>query len=972
MNLLRNPLFGLVCLVLLFSLSSPETLAQTPTLVSVARNDVKSGGTQSNDPVLSANGRFVAFESSAFNLVANDNNGSSDIFVRDLQTGTTTLVSINIAGTGSGNGHSTKPTISADGRYVAFQSRANNLVANDTNTWTDTFVRDLQTNSTKLLSTNSAGTGSGNQDSENAVISANGKTVVFKSFATNIVSFDNNNRVDVFAHDVPTGITRIISCDVACTAPGNDDSYTSNVPKDKAPRALISKDGRFVVFESRATNLVATPDANGSPDVFVRDLETAVTTLVSINSAGNASSNGGGNTPVISGNGRFVFFQTGATDLSPNDSALAGDDLYVRDLQTNTTQLVTVTTTNTGSNVHAAIFFPVASDDGRYVTFQSRANTYVTDDADSTIDVFRRDLQTNTTVLVSVNVSPPPSNGDNEAAAAVMSADGRFVSFLGFGPAFSPITDNNHRGDVFVRDVNAGTTAALTIKLDGTSTANFGGEYPGISADGRIVLFESSSTDMVTNEIFAINLFATAINTRAKLAISPLTVDETAGQASVTVTRTGNTSDVLNLQYATSQGTAAATTDYTSISGSLNFAAGEVTKNIAIPIVNDSMDEADESLLLIVSDFATGSTVGTLSSQIVTIVDDDPLPSLDVADVTVIEGNTGSTLVAFTATLSAPSGRSVIFAASTASGTASSGSDFHGFSLTNITIPAGTLSHQLMVVIVGDRIFEDDETVLLNLSAPFNVMLARTQAVMTIQNDDPQPTISISDRTLSEGAPQMGMHFFVQLTNPSSKTITVQYATADGTAKADSDYVAQSGTLTFLPGVQAVIITVQQIKDAVVETDENFFINLSNASQATINDAQGAGNILNDDFPVLLLEEGSQDAAALDAILWLSGPFPLVRPFNFGTDIRTRVSLFASNVELVAGENQSAVTVSAEDEIGGTYELAVEYVGPIAGVNGVSQIIVRLPDTVGNARELRVKVKLRGQSSNVAAIEIAP
>ena len=970
MKLLRHPLFVLVCLAVLLSLNSTKTLAQTPTLVSVAANDVKSGSVQTEDPVVSANGRFVAFESSAFNLTAlNDTNGSSDIFVRDLQTGTTVLVSINLAGTGAGNGHSRKPTMSADGRYVAFQSDANNLVANDTNTWTDTFVRDLQTNTTRLLSTNSTSTGSGNQSSENAVISANGKTVVFKSFATNIVSFDNNNRVDVFAHDVPTGVTRIVSCDVACTAPGNNDSFTANVPKDKAPRALISNDGRFVVFESRATNLVSTPDLNESQDVFVRDLTTGITTLVSINSAGNASSNGGGHTPVISGNGRFVFFQTGATDLSPNDSAFPGDDLYVRDLQTNTTQLVTVTTTNTGSNVHAAIFFPVVSEDGRYVTFQSRANTYVTDDADTGIDIFRRDLQTNTTILISVNVGTP--GGDNETAGAVMSADGRFVSFVAFGSGFAATPDTNARADVFVRDVNAGTTTALSIKLDGTSTSNNGGTYPVISADGRVVLFESSSTDMVSNQILATNVFATAINSRAKFEVSPLSVDETAGQALVAVTRTGNTSDSLSLQFAISQGTATATADYTSLSGVLSFAAGEVTKNIVVPIINDSLDEENESLLLIVSDFDAGSTVGTLSSRIVTIVDEDPPPFVDVADVTVIEGNSGSTLVAFTATLSAPSGRTVIFAASTASGTALSGTDFHGFSLTGVTIAPGTLSQQLMVVIVGDATFEDDETVLLNLSAPVNVTLARTQATMTIQNDDPQPTISIGDATLSEGAPQMGMHFFVRLTNPSSKTITVQYATADGTAKAGSDYVAQSGTLTFVPGATVALITVQQIKDSIVEPEENFVINLSNPSQATIADAQGVGTIPNDDFPVLLLEDGSQDAAALDATLWLRGPFPLVRLLNFGDDLRTRVSLFASNIQLVAGEDQSAVTVSAEDELGITYALAVEHVGPLAGTNGVSQVIVRLPDTVGNAQELRVKLTLRGQSSNVAPIKIA-
>jgi hypothetical protein len=970
MNSLRNPLFALVCLVLIPLVNSTETLAQQPTLVSVAAGDVRSGGTQSIEPVVSANGRIVAFESSAFNLVPNDNNGSSDIFVRDLQTGTTTLVSINLAGTGSGNGHSTKPTISADGRYVAFQSRANNLVANDTNTWSDVFVRDLQTGATRLLSTNSAGTGSGNEASEKAVISANGKTVVFQSLASNIVSFDNTNRLDVFAHDVPTGVTRIVSCDVTCTAPGNNDSYTGNVPKDKAPRAIISKDGRFVVFESMATNLVTTTDANGSQDIFVRDLETNVTSVISMNSTNTAASNGGGSSPVISGNGRFVFFQSAGTDIAANDTAFPGNDLFVRDRETNTSKLVSVTTTNTGSNIHGGTsFFPVSSDDGRYVTFQSDANTYVNDDTDSTTDVFRRDLQTETTTLISLNSNAPSLN--ISAAGAVMSADGRFVAFFGFGPGWSSTPDNNNRSDVFVRDVNAGTTTCISMKLDGTSTANFGGEYPVISADGRVVLFESSATDMVPNQVLAINTFAAAFNSRTKFQVSTLTVAEGVGQTSLAVTRTGNTSDALTVQYTTNSGTATAPADFTSVSGSLSFAAGETTKNVVVPIINDSLDEDDESLMVIVSDFDAGSSSATLTSAIVTIVDDDSPPSLNVNDVSVSEGNAGSTIVSFTLTLSVPSGRPLSVTGSVSGGTAVPGSDFIGFTNT-LTFAPGETSKQFSLQVFGDRMFEDDETVLLSLGGPINVTLVRTEAVLTLLNDDPQPTISISDRSLSEGDSQFGQLFFVvTLTNPTSKTVTVDFATADGTATAGADYTAVNGTLTFVPGATVAFFTVNLNNEALVETNETLFANLSNASGAPIADAQAVGTILNDDFPVLLTEEGSPDAAAFETTQWLRGPFPLLRPFNFGPDLHTRVSIFALQLDLLPGETKSAVTVSAEDEFGITHSVPVEYVGPIAGTVGLSQVIVRLPDTVGNAHELRLKLTLRGQSSNVAAIKIA-
>lgn len=128
----RFPRFLLFLCLLMFNASA--ALAQRPTLVSVARDDTAAAGNLSEDPVVSANGRFVAFHSFAFNLVPNDFNGRRDVFVRDLQTGTTTLVSVKISGTGTGNGTSQKPTISADGRYVAFERDAGDLVPNDTNT----------------------------------------------------------------------------------------------------------------------------------------------------------------------------------------------------------------------------------------------------------------------------------------------------------------------------------------------------------------------------------------------------------------------------------------------------------------------------------------------------------------------------------------------------------------------------------------------------------------------------------------------------------------------------------------------------------------------------------------------------------------------------------------------------------------------------------------------------------------------
>src|SRR6185503_15428259 len=352
-----------------------NVLAQKPILVSIQNADVASGNSTSEDPVVSANGRFVAFESFAFNIAPVGVNARKNIFRRDLQTGATILVSPNLAGTGGGNGDSQNPAISADGRYVVFESRANNLVANDTNTVSDIFVRDIQTGVTSLVSINSAGSGSGNDESIKPTISANGRVIVFQSFASNLSTIDTNNKVDVFARDLQTGTTQVVSCNVGCTASGNDHSFTANVPKDKAPRANISNDGRIVVFESSATNLVTTPIAGGFTEVFARDLQTGTTTLLSVNMQGTMSV--GGQVPVISGDGRFAVFQSSAPNITANDSGF-GLDLFRRDLQTGITAMVSVTTTNTGSLGPSNFgYFPVISIDGRYITFQSNAQGYV-------------------------------------------------------------------------------------------------------------------------------------------------------------------------------------------------------------------------------------------------------------------------------------------------------------------------------------------------------------------------------------------------------------------------------------------------------------------------------------------------------------------------------------------------------------------------------------------------------------------
>jgi len=254
----------------------------------------------SYDPSISADGRYVAFQSRASNLVVDDANGAEDIFVHDRQTGLTQRVSVDSAD-GAGNGGSGSPSISADGRYVVFHSYASNLVTGDTNSTYDVFVRDLQTGLTERVSISSTGA-EADDSCYDAGISADGRYVAFQSYASNLVTGDTNGHADIFVHDRQTGLTQRVSVDSA----GVQASKRSRQP-------VISAGGRYVAFETEASNLVSN-DTNGEYDIFVHDLQTGQTTRASVNADG-VQGNYDSFDPSISADGLYVAFHSCATDL---------------------------------------------------------------------------------------------------------------------------------------------------------------------------------------------------------------------------------------------------------------------------------------------------------------------------------------------------------------------------------------------------------------------------------------------------------------------------------------------------------------------------------------------------------------------------------------------------------------------------------------------------------------------------------
>ena len=308
--------------------------------MNITRVSVDSAGNQairsSLRSSISADGRFVAFSSVASNLVPGDTNNENDIFVRDLLTNTTSRVSVDSAGN-QGNLVSFAPSISANGRFVVFESNGSNLVPGDTNNREDIFVRDLFTNTTTRVSVDSAGNQAIGDFSLPVSfllpsISADGRFVAFSSEAANLVRGDTNTGSDIFVRDLLTNTTTRVSLDSGgnqAIGGYNDSNYPS-----------ISSDGRFVAFASEAPNLVP-GDTNSVPDIFVRDTLANTTTRVSVDSAGNQGNGISRAAPSISADGRFVVFNSTSTNLVPGDTNPSGD-VFVRDLSTNTTTRVSV------------------------------------------------------------------------------------------------------------------------------------------------------------------------------------------------------------------------------------------------------------------------------------------------------------------------------------------------------------------------------------------------------------------------------------------------------------------------------------------------------------------------------------------------------------------------------------------------------------------------------------------------------
>ena len=576
----------------------------TTMLVSVNLSGTAGGNGDSLPMGLSTNGQYAVFESVASDLIAGDTNNATDVFVRDLASGTTLLVSISTNGQ-VGNAASRSPTMTPDGRYVAFVSAANNLVAGDTNGIPDVFVRDLRDNLTTLVSVGALSTitiylAAG---SEAPAISADGRFVAFYSSATNLVpgvptggdvyvrdlvagttawassaaraavqaiwgqtnasSFNHALSADgqfvayeacapgatpgiILRYSLSSGLTDLIHTnatvpsgryenihDLDMTPDGRFIAFVANaigtsgtntciqlwdalsgistlvsgglgnqVPANSVCDSPVLDDsGRFVAFLSNAGNLVSN-SLTGEYHLYLRDTQTGGTRLLDADTNGVGSLVSPASAPLLSADAGFVAFECGDSSLVPNDSN-RDSDLFVRGLADDHVELISARHPDLPSlspNGPSSLGAMPISNDGRFIAFASDADNLVPNDTSGCQDVFVRDMLYGTNALVSVATNG--GSADFPSAEAAISSDGRYVAFTSSADNLVP-GDTNNAQDVFVRDLQSGTTVLASVSIGGSGPGNGASYSPAISSGGRYVLFRSRALNLALGSFTA-------------------------------------------------------------------------------------------------------------------------------------------------------------------------------------------------------------------------------------------------------------------------------------------------------------------------------------------------------------------------------------------------------------------------------------------------------------------------------------
>lgn len=512
------------------------------TLLISANPDGFSGNGASVSPSTSTNGEWIAFQSDASDLVDGDTNGATDIFVKNVISEQTALVSVNTNGV-SANAQSTSPIMTSDGRFVAFESTATDLVTNDVSTnIINVYLRDLTKNTTVLASVSTNGLSGGNGDSRLSGVSSDGRYILFSSGAKNVGSQRQYGN-DIFVRDMQTQFTYWVSSNAVeilqaepnpaadCFNPVmsgdgqtiafritkylttlvvrhslasnttvviSSNQFASYVSSGDYSGPSISEDGSIVAYLDVATTSSSTNTTN---QIFVWDSISQTNKLATLVPDGSTPGNASSDSPVLSADGKTLAFLSAATNLVGHVSVGDHSRAYIRNLSSGITKLINVET-NPDKLPGDVYEYPIISADGKFVVFSSSSDGLVNNDNNGEEDVFIRNTQDDTTELVSYKGAMMESSTADDISsipAKGMSLDGRIVVFSTMANNVVG-GDTNQCNDIFVRDMATGKSLLVSVNAEGTGPGNGHSMQPSISADGSLVAFQSDASDLVAGD----------------------------------------------------------------------------------------------------------------------------------------------------------------------------------------------------------------------------------------------------------------------------------------------------------------------------------------------------------------------------------------------------------------------------------------------------------------------------------------
>ena len=871
----------------------------------------------------------------------------------------------SVAVDGSGNAYVTGYAVSTN-----FPTTAGAFQTAGGGTWDDVFVSKLNAGGSALVYSTYVG---GSQVDEGYAIAVDGSGNAYVTGITQSSNFpivaarqgSNGGNGDAFAFKLNAagsalaystflgGIGTDAGYGIAVDAAGN--SYVAGVSQS----ANFPLQGSLQLYNggvasSSGDAFVTKYNAAGSAYLFSTYLGGSVAdtaTGIALDSSGNAYVSGqttSTNFPMV---GAIQSTSGGASDAFLSKISAAGSSL-----------------------VYSTYLGGAGDDFGNEIAVDAGGDAYITGQTQSTnfpvaaaaqaanggnLDAFLARVSTSTEATLSVSdASVIEGNSGIVNATFTVTLSRALSAPVTF--SFATANDTATAGsDYFAASLTGQTIAAgstsktFTVAINGDTTGEADETFfVNLSAASGAILGDAQGIGTIVNDDVIV---------APALSIADMSVAEgNAGTtvATFTVTLSPAATGTVTYNIATADGTATAGSDYVAASATAQtMAAGVTSKTFSVTINGDTTVEPNETFLVNLTGVtgaavADGQAVGTINND-----DAAPLPALSVNDVTVTEGNSGTSLATFTVSLSAASASAVSFDVFTSNNTAASGSDYAGLNLPAQSIPAGSTSKIFSVTINGDTTLEANETFFFNVSSVVGATVADSQGLGTINNDDVAalPALSINDVTVNEGNSGTSIATFtVSLSAVPAGTVSFDIATANGTATAGSDFIALALTgQSIAAGVTSKNFSVIINGDTTSEPNETFTLNASNVSGATVADGSGLGTINNDDggaLPTLTVAnasvtEGNAGSKTLSFVVSLSAPAatPVVFYANTSDGTASAGSDYTSLVNvaqtITAGQTSATVNVSVTPDIlVEADETLFLNIGNLSGATGTDRI----------------------------------